>query len=234
MLSMRVFETMNDLFETAGSAVLQSIHQRERAVIALSGGSTPRGLYTLLGSSEWRLEMEGKQVLWVTGDERCVPREHPDSNAGMIDSTLFAGGLLPKHQFLRFRTELGEPAAIAAKFEQEWRELGIEGIDLAILGVGDDGHTASLFPGTDVLALEERVASEVYVPRLDSWRVTVTAPVLRESASKIVLATGPSKRPVIQALQRGEQFPISSVIDGGGPAWWLIDRDAYPEAKEKA
>lgn len=236
LLNLRVFDTRDDLFDTAASAVVETVQRGSRAVIALSGGSTPRGLYTLLGSAELREKMEGKEVLWVTGDERCVPPDHPDSNGAMIEASLFAAGLLPGHQFLRFQTEIGEPPEIARKFEEEWRRLGVEGIDLAILGVGDDGHTASLFPGTEVLSLEGRIASEVFVPRMDSWRVTLTAPVLRESASKIVLATGPSKRPVIEALQRGERFPISEVIEDGGPSWWLIDHDAYPgtaDAKEK-
>ena len=228
MLNLRVFETMDDLFETAASAVTQTISNRERVVIALSGGSTPRGLYTLLGSESSRAAMEGKRVVWVTGDERCVPADHPDSNAKMIGETLFSAGLLEGHTFLRFRAELEDPEAIARQFERDWDEMGIEGIDLAILGVGDDGHTASLFPGTGAVEVTGRVATAVYVPRLDSWRVTLTAPVLRESASKLVLATGASKQPVITALQAGDIFPISAVIDGGGPSWWLIDTAAYP------
>lgn len=228
MLNLRVFETKEDLFETAASAVTQTISRGKRAVIALSGGSTPRGLYTLLGSPSSREAMEGRSVIWVTGDERCVPPDHADSNSKMINETLFAGGLPEGHAFLRFRTELGDPAAIARQFEREWSDLAIEGIDLAILGVGDDGHTASLFPDTGAVEVTGRTATEVYVPRLDSWRVTLTAPVLRESASKLVLAAGESKRPVISALQAGEIYPISAVIDGGGPTWWLIDGAAYP------
>jgi 6-phosphogluconolactonase len=228
MLNLRVFDTKDDLFETAASAVIETIRRNDRAVIALSGGSTPRGLYHLLASPAWQSEMEGTKALWVTGDERCVPPDHADSNARMIQSSLFAGGVLPGHEFLRFRTEQGEPSAIAATFVDEWRQLGIEGIDLAILGVGDDGHTASLFPGTGAVDVTDRLATEVYVERLDSWRVTLTAPVLRDAASKLVLAVGESKRPVIEALQRGETFPVSAVIDTGGPAWWLVDRNAWP------
>ena len=228
MLNLRVFETREDLFETAASAVTQTITSRDRVVIALSGGSTPRGLYTLLGSASSRAAMEGRSVVWVTGDERCVPPDHPDSNAKMIEASLFAAGMADGHTFLRFRTELEDPATISREFEREWGELGLEGIDLAILGVGDDGHTASLFPGTGAVEVTGRISTEVYVPRLDSWRVTITAPVLRESASKLVLATGASKQPVISALQAGESYPISAVIEGGGPSWWLIDTAAYP------
>ncbi len=231
MLNLRVFDTKSDLFETAASAIVETVQRSDRAVIELSGGSTPRGLYEVLGAEPFRSKLEGKAVIWVTGDERCVPQDHPDSNAAMIRGSLLAQGILPNHQFLRFRTELEDPAKIAARFEEEWRELGIAGLDLSIIGVGDDGHTASLFPGTDVLNVTDRIASEVFVPRMDTWRVTMTAPLLRESASKLVLATGKSKRPVIEALQRGERFPISEVIEGGGPSWWLIDRDAYPETK---
>lgn len=228
MLNLRVFDTKEDLFETAASAVVETAQRSDRAVIALSGGSTPQGLYALLGSASYRAQLEGRRVLWVTGDERHVPQDHPESNALMIRGSLFAEGMLDGHEFLRFRTELEDPAIIARRFEEEWRELGVAGIDLAIVGVGDDGHTASLFPGTTVLGVEDRIAAEVYVPRLSTWRVTMTAPVLRESASKLVLATGASKRPVIQALQQGERFPISDVLEGGGPSWWLIDRDAWP------
>jgi len=165
----------------------------------------------------------------VIVDERYVPLDHPESNAGMIEKTLFAGGMAPAHRFLRFRTELNDPAATARAFEDEWRALGIDTLDLVLLGVGDDGHTASLFPGTPVLQVEDRIAAEVFVPRLDTWRVTITRPVIRAAKSRLVLAAGASKKPILEQVRAGADYPIAQVTKGAGETWWLVDQAAAPD-----
>jgi 6-phosphogluconolactonase len=94
--------------------------------------------------------------------------------------------------------------------------------------MGDDGHTASLFPGTPVLEVEDRIAAEVYVPRLDTWRVTLTKPVLRAATLRLVLAAGAKKKPIIEAVRDGADYPIAQVTREV-ETWWLIDREAAPE-----
>lgn len=223
-MNLRVFDTIDDLNTAAARAVVQ--RARPGAAIALSGGRTPEKLFAMMGKPPWRDELARTPITWVVVDERYVPIEHPDSNAGMIRRTLFADGIPPGHRFLRFKTELDDPEATAAAFEAEWRELGIEQLDVVQLGVGDDGHTASLFPGTAVLDVEDRIAAAVFVPRLDAWRVTLTKPVLRAAKLRLVLAPGASKAQVIRDVREGVAHPIAAVTAGDLETWWLVDRAA--------
>lgn len=225
-MNLRIFHNTADLIAAAARTIEQRIEQGARA-IALSGGSTPKPLYELLGRNDSLREVP---LIWVIVDERYVPIDDPQSNAGMIQQTLFANGMAPAHRFLRFRTELNEPAATARDFEREWEKLQINALDLVLLGMGDDGHTASLFPGTPVLDVEDRIAAEVYVPRLNSWRVTLTKPVLRQARMRFVLAAGESKRPVLQRVREGSDDPIAQVTRGT-ETWWFVDRDAMDTAE---
>src|ERR1051325_10798507 len=189
-MNLRVFDSAGDLIRATARTIVQRIDALEHPVIALSGGSSPIPLYELLGGPTYRHELAKRAITWVVVDERYVPLDDPQSNAGMMQRTLFAEGMLPTHRFLRFKTELNDPAKTAAWFEEEWRFYGIEKLDVVLLGVGDDGHTASLFPGTPVLDVEERIAAEVFVPRLDQWRVTITKPVIRAAPPRRLLTRG--------------------------------------------
>jgi 6-phosphogluconolactonase len=110
-------------------------------------------------------------------------------------------------------------------FEDDWRSHNIDTIDLMLLGCGDDGHTASLFPGTPVLDVVDRIASEVFVPRLEQWRVTLTLPVLRSAKTRLVLATGEAKAKVIAEVREGVQHPVA-LATNGLDSWWFVDRAA--------
>lgn len=221
-MNLRIFETTDELTRGVAAAIHDRVQQGARS-IALSGGSTPKPLYQLLGESEALREM---LITWVVVDERYVPIDDPQSNAGMIEKTLFARGRAPNHRFLRFRTELEYPGETARAFEREWKTLGLQTLDLVLLGVGDDGHTASLFPGTPVLDVSDRLAAAVHVARLDSWRVTLTKPVLRDAGMRFVLAAGASKKPVIESVrQGGSGYPIETVT-AGVETWWFVDRAA--------
>jgi 6-phosphogluconolactonase len=215
-MNLRIFDSTDDLVRAAARTVLQKIEEGART-IALSGGTTPKPLYELLGR-----ETIDAAVTWVVVDERYVPMSDPQSNAAMIEQTLHPARLL------RFKTELGDPAATARAFEDDWRALGIGQLDLVLLGMGDDGHTASLFPGTTALHVEDRIAAEVWVEKLKMWRVTLTKPVLRAAALRIVLAAGEKKRPVLEQVRAGADLPVAQVTRGV-ETWWMVDRAAAPE-----
>lgn len=220
-MNLRVFDAGDALIRGTADAILRRIEEGART-IALSGGSTPKPLYRLLGEQR---QLRDLPLTWIVVDERYVPITDPQSNAGMIESTLFADGIAPAHRFLRFPTELGYAAETARAFEREWQEIGLYNLDLVLLGVGDDGHTASLFPRTPVLDVEDRIASEVYVPRLNSWRVTLTKPVIRGAAMRFVLVAGASKKPVIEKVREGGSgYPIEAAT-AGVDTWWFVDRD---------
>ena len=214
-MNLRIFDSADDLVHAAARTVLQKIEEGART-IALSGGTTPKPVYELLGREAI------PDVTWVLVDERYVPMSDPQSNAAMIEATLHPA------RFLRFKTELGDPAATARAFEDDWRALGIERLDLVLLGMGDDGHTASLFPGTTALQVEDRIATEVWVEKLKMWRVTLTKPVLRDAALRLALAAGEAKRPVLEQVRAGVEHPIAQVTKGV-ETWWLVDRAAAPE-----
>jgi 6-phosphogluconolactonase len=229
-MNLRIFDTHEDLHQALARTIVQrALDGEESKSIALSGGKSPVPLYEMLGRGEWREELGRREIVWVVVDERYVPFDHPDSNAGMMQRTLFADGLSPSHQFLPFRTGFAKAAESAEQFETEWRETGIADLDLVLLGVGDDGHTASLFPGTPVLGVEDRIASDVFEPRLDAWRVTITRPVIRAAKLRIVLATGESKKRILQGVREGVDYPITQVTAGDIETWWFVDREAAPE-----
>lgn len=227
MMNLRIFDTKQDALAATARTIIQRVSAGART-IALSGGETPKPLYAALGTSTLREELAEFPITWIVVDERYVPIDHPDSNAGMMQKTLFADGIAPGHRFLPFRTELNDPAATARAFEAEWRTLGLTTLDLVLLGMGDDGHTASLFPGTTALQVEDRIATEVWVEKLKMWRVTLTKPVLRDAALRIVLAAGETKRPVLEQVRAGVEHPIAQVTRGV-ETWWMVDRAAAPE-----
>jgi 6-phosphogluconolactonase len=212
-MNLRIFDDTESLAHAAARTILQS----GAKTIVLTGGSTPKRLYEILGESL------PENVTWILLDERHVPLSDPQSNAAMIERTLFARGV--PERWLRFRTELDDPAETARVFEDDWRRLGVGDVDLVLLGCGDDGHTASLFPGTPVLEVEDRIASEVFVPRLDQWRETLTMPVIRAAKLRMVLATGASKAPVIREVREGADSPIARATSGV-ETWWFVDRAA--------
>ena len=226
-MNLRVYDDHESLSEAVAEEVVRRIERKERSAIALSGGSTPRAAYELLGRMPRRPRIADRQVLWTLTDERWVPPYDPDSNVRMVMETLFQLGVPAGHQFVRFRTDFDNPERSANEFEGELREAqGDEPLDLAILGVGEDGHTASLFPGTPVLDEETRFAAAVRVPHLDAWRLTLTLPVLRAARERLVLASGSSKRAILEEVRRGADLPVVRAT-ADAETWWFVDREAH-------
>jgi 6-phosphogluconolactonase len=209
-----------------------------RFTVALSGGSTPRALYSLLASPGYCERIPWYQVHLYFGDERCVPPQHADSNFRMVQETLLANITLPRENFHRIAGEL-DPAVAAADYEQQLRKLfgvlagAVPRFDLILLGLGVEGHTASLFPGSDALNDQQHLVVATFVEKLQAHRVTLTLPVINHAAQVIFLVAGKDKAPVVKqivgALPEAAELPAARVqpIDGG--LMWLVTRDAASE-----
>ncbi|HET7436591.1 MAG TPA: 6-phosphogluconolactonase [Thermoanaerobaculia bacterium] len=223
-MNLRIFDSPEELIRATARTILQQLHPGLPATIAISGGSTPKPLYELLATEPWREQLARTPVTWVLVDERYVPRDDPQSNAAMIERTLFANGVLPSHRFVSFDTTLEDPHESAGRYASALPE---DPFDIILLGIGDDGHTASLFPDTGAIDIEDCRAAAIYVPKLEQWRVTLTKPVLRAATLRLVLVTGASKAPVVAAVREGADLPIS-VVTRGVETWWLVSRDVSP------
>jgi 6-phosphogluconolactonase len=201
--------------------------QGGRFTVALSGGSTPRRLFELLASDPFRSQVPWARVEVFWGDERCVPPDHPDSNYRMAREALLDHVDLPPQNVHRVRGEW-TPDRSADHYQSELeRVLGPDlGFDLILLGMGSDGHTASLFPGSPTLEEGEEAVVAVYAAHLDSWRVTLTLPVLNRAHHVLFLVSGASKAGALARIRAGEPLPAGRVCPSRGTLTWLIDRDA--------
>jgi 6-phosphogluconolactonase len=193
--------------------------------VALAGGNTPRRLYQLLAGDEFRVRAQfDRAQLWL-GDERCVPAGHPDSNYRMAREA-FADAL-PTGRLWRVETERGAEEA-ASHYARLLREhlptvQDLPRFDLVLLGMGPDGHTASLFPGTNILSEHLRTVAPVYVEKFASWRVSLTLPVLNQSRHVLFMVAGADKAEALHRVLIGRDaaLPSASVKPQGGAEWHL-------------
>jgi 6-phosphogluconolactonase len=182
-----------------------------RFCFAVSGGSTPEPLYRLLASPEYRGRLPWGHTHLFFADERAVPPDSPDSNFGLVRRLLLSGAPLPDLQVHRMRGEAENLRAAAKGYEWELAAACAWGpqrreprLDLVLLGVGDDGHTASLFPGTEALTEEERWVVANYVPRLDACRLTLTYPTLAAAREVVFLVSGAGKAGIVRRVLGGD------------------------------
>jgi 6-phosphogluconolactonase len=207
---------------------------RGRFAICLSGGSTPRRLYQLLGDAPYRDALPWERVHWFWGDERFVPWDHPDSNYGMVQSAMLARVPALPQNIHGIETASTPPDAARAYERVLKSYYGAEALDPAralfdveILGLGPDGHTASLFPGTSVLEERDRWVAEVIGARAEA-RITLTYPVLESSRHSAFLVAGSEKREMlVRALASDEALPAARV-NPVGDLTWFVDEAAAP------
>jgi 6-phosphogluconolactonase len=202
-----------------------AIARRGRFCVALAGGSTPEPVYALLAERPPTREIDWTRVEVFWGDERSVSPDHPDSNYRMARRALLDRVPIPEKNVHRIRGELPPEEAAAAYRLQLQDHLGVDGrFDLILLGMGPDGHTASLFPGTD--ASQEHSVVAVHVQKLDTWRVTLTLPVINAARHVIFLVSGEEKAPALARVYAGDPLPAAMVEPADGKLIWLVDRDA--------
>ena len=210
--------------------------QSSRFSVALSGGSTPKALHELLSSPPFREQVDWARVHFYWGDDRYVAPDDPESNFRMARETLLDRVPLREAQIHRVHTEMDDPDAAAALYEDELRQdFGLRDgqvprFDLILLGMGPDGHTASLFPHTSALTVTDRLVVANYVPKLATWRITFTAPVINHAATVAFLVAGDDKADALAHVLDGprdpEEYPSQLVAPSDGDLYWFVDRAA--------
>ena len=212
--------------------------RRGHFTIALAGGSTPRAVYELLASDEFVSGVDWSNVYVFWGDERCVPPDHADSNYRMARLALLDFVPIPMDHIYRLHGEM-EPEQAASAYEGALRtffgdrsrgERLTPNFDLVLLGLGDDAHTASLFPGTPALAETERWVAAQYVQKLGVWRLTLTPPALNAAEAVLFLVTGSSKTAALAAVLESppdpQRFPAQLIQPASGDLAWYVDEAA--------
>jgi 6-phosphogluconolactonase len=202
--------------------------------VALSGGSTPRALYQHLASMPGGIDWSRVHLFF--GDERHVPPDHADSNYRMVQEALLSRAPIPEANVHRIHTEMSNASDAATEYERtirnafqirpgEWPRF-----DLVLLGMGPDGHTASLFPETPVLQERSRIAAAVWVVSMQTWRVSLTPPVLNAARDVLFLVSGAEKAETLQAVLEGpaepDRLPAQLIAPTDGVVHWFVDTAA--------
>ncbi|ANH82813.1 6-phosphogluconolactonase [Niabella ginsenosidivorans] len=211
-------------------ACAKSIAASDRFTVAFSGGSTPKRLFEILTTPEFSNNIEWKKVFIFWSDERFVPHTSDDSNYKMSKLALLDHIKIPKKNIFATPTK-GEPAACAAEYEAAVKTvLGkTASFDLTLLGMGDDGHTASLFPGTTILTETKRLVKEVWVESKQTWRISFTYTLINKSKEVLLLVGDANKYPVLKkifAKNAKPVYPVQGINPQKGRIIWLLDEAA--------
>ena len=232
-MNREVIRTRNFASDAANFIVdhaYKAVAERNEFRIALSGGNTPRPIYERLAIIGRDLPWES---IWITfGDERCVPPDDSQSNFRMAREALFIQAAIPENSIMRLRGEI-DPQMAAQEYENQLDLLAaqrgedIYRHDLILLGLGDDGHTASLFPGTAGLEERERRVIANFVPKFSSWRLTFTFPLINHARQICFLVNATKSAELIERILQGDpQLPVSRVEPTAGDVTWIIGQSS--------
>jgi len=225
----QLFNALADLIvKTANKA----IKERGEFTFALSGGNSPRKLYELLSSSSYRDQIDWTKVYFFFGDERYVPSNDPESNALMAKETLFDRLPIPETNIYRVNTSFSPEQAAqsyAEVLEAHFGERTMQ-FDLILLGLGNDSHTASLFPYSSILADMDSTVKAVYVQELNTYRITFTAPLINRANHIVFLVYGKDKAEAVKhvfgEVHDSEKYPAQLIHPNHGQIYWFMDEDA--------
>jgi len=217
--------------------ITATLREKEVFTLVLSGGSTPKNLYALLaGSKPYLDQIPWSRIHFFWGDERHVPPDHPQSNFRMTRDAMLSKAPIPDQNIHRVRAEEPNAGKAAAEYEREIRTFfnlatgQLPRFDCVLLGMGPDGHTASLFPGTVALQEKRRLVVANYVEKLQAYRITLTAPALNNAETIIFLVSGKEKAETLQKVLEGnpqpELFPSQLIQPAHGQLLWLIEQAA--------
>jgi 6-phosphogluconolactonase len=233
----RIFDDAEGVAKAAANRFVelarQAANERGRFAVALSGGSTPKRAFELLASADYRQQVEWSKVHIFFGDERAVPPDDPESNYRMASEALLSRVSIPTKNIHRING-VGDAVANARLYEDELRTFFNDAawprFDLVLLGMGDDGHTASLFPGTKALAEQESLVTANWVEKFNAYRITLTATAINHAAHIIFLVTGENKAErlseVLGVERAPSRLPSQLIEPTDGSLEWFIDRAA--------
>ena len=242
MTKMHVFDDNRSFIDGSADliAVLAAaaIAERGRFTIALSGGGTPKQIYARLATADYRGRIAWDKTHIFFGDERCLPPDDARSNYRMAREALFDHAPLPAENIHRIHGE-DDPALEALRYEQDiaglYRSARFPAFDLILLGMGDNGHTASLFPGTAALRETTRWVVAQYVEVMTTWRVTFTAPLINAARHVAFLAEGAGKAQMLWNVMEGpyqpDVWPSQLIQPASGELHWLVDTAAAAKVK---
>ncbi len=232
----RVFKSEDAVLSSAADYIVgkahESIANRERFNIALSGGSSPKRLYELLASDQYRTLINWQKVFFFFGDERYVPLANSDSNYLMAKRSLFEPLSISEAQIFAVNTAL-PPTEAAHDYElrllQHFKDPACS-FDLILLGLGDNSHTASLFPFTSVLHEQKALIKDVYVDEVKMYRITFTAPLINAAANILFIVYGAAKAAAVHNILKGEEnmeaYPAQLIKPAAGQLLWFMDEAA--------
>jgi len=244
----RVYEDASELALKAARAFARMADQyivgSGRFLVALSGGSTPKAMLSLLADHPFADTVPWNSVFFFWGDERCVPPDHPDSNYRMAKQALLSRVPVPEQNIFRIPAEITDPALAASKYESTlinfFMRRGakpataplshVPRFDLVLLGMGPDGHTASLFPRTPALHETERIVVSNYVEKLDAHRITLTTTTINNARNITFLVAGADKAATLKSVLEGpfepETYPSQLIQPTAGSLLWMVDQNA--------
>lgn len=221
-LNYMVFESAEQVAIAAAQYIAQRIHYvvEKNGVchVVLPGGTTPQRCLEHLSA----MDLPWSSIHWYPGDERCYPEGHADRNDTMIMDTLFTDTSHVKENFHPIPAELGAELG-AQRYSEQLDPVGL--FDLVILGMGEDGHTASLFPGNDALRNPASAVPVYNSPKPPDDRVSISLSMLKQASERIVIATGENKREAFSRLNVGEQLPVARIK----PDRWFVDEQAVAD-----
>lgn len=236
----KILQNLDEISRAAAELFLEignhAINQNGKFTVALAGGSTPKSLYQLLAADEFRNRIDWQKVFFFFGDERNVLTDSDESNFRTADENLLKPLQIPSENIFRWQTELKDSEKIAENYAEsivkffDLAENEFPQFDLILLGMGDDGHTASLFPFSDALNEIEKIAVSNRVEKLDANRLTFTFSTINKAANVIFLISGTAKADALKEVLEGEpqpeKFPSQNVNPTNGNLFWLIDAPA--------
>jgi 6-phosphogluconolactonase len=235
---LKIFPDPYKLAEEFAAELIKTINEsaakKQRLSVALSGGSTPEILFSLI-SEKYSDSTQWQYVHFFWGDERCVPPENPESNYGMTKRLLLSKIAIPLQNIHRIRGE-DDPEREAVRYSEEIslninKRDGIPMFDLVILGLGEDGHTASIFPGHPELMHSDKICEVAYHPVTMQKRITLTGGVINNAEAITFLVTGKKKQEVVEKLFKKEadslNYPAADIVPSNGRLSWYVDKDAW-------